>query len=119
MKPNELRIGNWVHNEITGKDMQVYPMMIPQMEHTKPKYDNGIISIPLTEEWLKKFGFTFDDNFKISYLSPDVNNWQMRIFTSSNGYEWVISIMHKIEIKYVHQLQNLYFALTGEELKII
>jgi hypothetical protein len=25
----------------------------------------------------------------------------------------------KIEIKYVHELQNLYFALTGEEFKIL
>jgi hypothetical protein len=30
----------------------------------------------------------------------------------------VLDIDLTIEIKYVHQLQNLYFAITGEELKL-
>lgn len=63
--------------------------------------------IPLTEQWLLKFGLS---NRKI---------WVFEIFgdnhrgfhISSEGGEWLF-------IKYVHQLQNLYFALTGEELKV-
>ena len=34
-----------------------------------------------------------------------------RLTLSING-----NIMYLVHIKYVHQLQNLYFALTGEEL---
>ena len=35
---------------------------------------------------------------------------------NTKSYPFYINGYH--EIKYVHQLQNLYFALTGEELEI-
>jgi hypothetical protein len=137
MKANELRINNWVHNEITGRDMQVYPMMIPQMEHTKPKHDNGIVPILLTEEWLKKFGFRkvyswFDIKISIGnvlnvrffedkHISVWLSERKIPKFCESrlnwlNGKREIIMIEY--DLKYVHQLQNLYFALTGEELII-
>lgn len=72
--------------------------------------------IPLTEEWLLKFGFERTCNhpkhdwikgeFKICY---DVDN---------DGYIISELLDISIPIKYVHQLQNLYFALTGEELTL-
>ena len=68
--------------------------------------------IELTEEWLLKFGFKrfpwglvkdnllFKDDLKCSYL----------ILQVGNGFE--------VKVKYVHELQNLYFALTGSELTV-
>ena len=68
--------------------------------------------IELTEEWLLKFGFKrfpwglvkdnllFKDDLKCSYL----------ILQVANGFE--------VKVKYVHELQNLYFALTGSELTV-
>ncbi len=63
--------------------------------------------IPLTEEWLVKFGFG---------VEVFVNGTEFSVvdgIASLNYRE-----MEVMKIKYVHQLQNLYFALSGEELTI-
>ena len=69
--------------------------------------------IPLTEEWLLKFGFESDDEF---IFEKDI-----RICKTKQGYVYFdFSVMDPIcDVKYVHQLQNLHFALTGEELELI
>ncbi len=75
--------------------------------------------IPLTEEWLKRFGF------KHEYLqdnnSPKTYYWCLE-YETSEQINAIIFIDGKISgynhVKNVHQLQNLYFALTGEELEI-
>ena len=72
--------------------------------------------IPLTEEWLLKFGFKKDTmSFWGGWLSPSFDlGSQLRIRTySEDTYQ-----MREVRLKHVHQLQNLYFALTGEELII-
>jgi len=66
--------------------------------------------IPLTEEWLLKMGF-------VKYKS-DVRFYQnssLKIKVHKNGYQfrWSESLVY---VKYVHQLQNLYHALTNNEL---
>ena len=78
--------------------------------------------IPLTEEWLIKFGFNLDEGvgvwFGPKYAEPayyftlwaSYGKHPVR-FTRNNPSD-------TIDILYVHQLQNLYFALTGEELTI-
>lgn len=87
--------------------------------------------IPLTEKWLLKFGFEdkstvnrFADKithpifplaliqsiYKTFRLSPDNFSFPLPGDTSK--------LIISNELKYVHQLQNLYYALTGEELKI-
>lgn len=67
--------------------------------------------IPLTEEWLLKFGF----EEKYGYIKNGVHlNTDYSLFIEDEiGFnEWTA------DCEYVHQLQNLYFALTGEELII-
>jgi hypothetical protein len=69
--------------------------------------------VPLTEEWLIKFGFVFD-GFR---YQQEINN-NLWVLVKNNVYGWYsphIEISNGIQN--VHQLQNLYFALTGEELK--
>lgn len=44
-------------------------------------------------------------------------NDKLHIHCNNNGF-YVIQEQGKVIVKYIHQLQNLYFALTGEELKI-
>lgn len=130
MKANELRIGN-VLQSIDGKT--AYKILCFYGESTV-LVDIGIIKtptddeheesleslepIPLTEEWLLKFGFELEykSEFRIKYTSPT---------DASIGYDWhkmdVWGFRYfgkKIKCEYVHQLQNLYFALTGEELTI-
>jgi len=119
MKAQELRIGNWVWLKCHH-----YPVQVTQifMYH-----DNSIwigtdlhegeklkdySPIPLTKEWLIKFGFETDGiTFWKSKL--DVGSFKGGVFYYlPHG----LSGVRGIEIKYVHSLQNLYFALTGEEL---
>lgn len=99
--------------------------------------------IPLTEEWLLKLGF--DDEFKYGEnCSIDfiLNNTRVQIakmtgYGKDRGkhqfkYDDIVIILDnyhiddeiekdmavRVNVKYVHQLQNLYYALTGEELTI-
>jgi hypothetical protein len=62
--------------------------------------------IPLTEEWLLKFEF--------KRFSKDFSKKGIIIHTRKRGYVLRKSVP---DILYVHQLQNLYFALTGQELE--
>jgi hypothetical protein len=76
--------------------------------------------IPLTEEWIIKFGFDIDGG--MGFKSPhNTSHWH---FSIRNGFIpsiWASSVILSDGYKgckYVHQLQNLYFALTNEELII-
>lgn len=66
-----------------------------------------ITPMKLTEEWLKKLGF-----------KPFQKDWSIKgliIHSRKRGFIVRKSIP---QIQYVHQLQNLYFALTGIELQL-
>jgi hypothetical protein len=71
--------------------------------------------IPLTPEWLKRFGFE---------LQPRKNHyeeyWKYGILTLHiySAQATPVGVINSTKFKYVHQLQNLYFALTGTELPL-
>lgn len=84
--------------------------------------------ILLTEEWLERFGFEFwcDELgikayykvYGIEYFCVATNGfYQLRSGLKTYDGCWRLGNNYPF-IKYVHQLQNLYFALTGEELTI-
>jgi len=119
MKANELRIGNLVTLQetifkvikIDGEDYSVIAKAI-----NKDCPDNvveSLMPIPLTKEWLLKFGFEkkiTSDVFP-TFFKNKINVNDRVVYVSEYGF-----LNH---IKNVHQLQNLYYALTGEELTII
>ena len=114
MKVNELRIGNFVqlNTNITQVDVIDYNQIIAtefgliELKYIKP--------IPLTEEWLLKFGFYKNDEL----FTIEWNEFSFSIFDFDNGKFAINNSFNYVDIIYVHQLQNLYFALTGEELII-
>lgn len=118
MKANELRIGNYINIDLPisneGKLTRIGAInskKVNGVEITKYK------PIPLTEEWLIKFGFIFG----IKLHDFVKGKHQFVEFNVLNGYfseSGVFYYSMKTQIKYVHQLQNLYFALTGEELTL-
>ena len=81
--------------------------------------------IPLTEEILLKCGFerSIKENILLSPYEGSQENESfskmvfslkdMSFIVNSNNYD-----SHEVKCCYLHQLQNLYFALTGQELKI-
>ena len=66
--------------------------------------------IPLTEEWLLKFGFEPSNFKKGCYF---LNG---RLLVPKEGYYFDYGA--SVNLKHVHQLQNFYFALTVEELEL-
>jgi len=108
MKASELRIGNIVYfndndvHTITGRDildLDLYPL------------DDSFTPIPLSEQWLVKFGFEEVERYgKGVWMVHDF----ILIFYPDECLLCDCDI--DVKIKHVHQLQNLYFALTGEEL---
>jgi hypothetical protein len=103
MEENELRIGNWVLSPTQGEIQIENGWQIDEGEEVKP--------IPLTEEWLEKFGFEYSD------LNGDSGLWKIPPFQIYGKYNQFL-YDYRLDVNYVHQLQNLYFALTGEELTI-
>ena len=122
MKAHELRIGNLVNYQTAEGDILVARIDwqdLKWISKDEKGFNIAHSAIPLTEEWLLKFGFEeyeFEDEI-FGYVLNDfgyVNEFQfrIRIFIDFEG------ILIQKPIKFVHQLQNLYFALTGEELTI-
>ena len=113
LRASELRIGNYVqlNTNITQVDVIDYNQIIAtefgliELKYIKP--------IPLTEEWLLKFGFE-TDNIEWWNGIISIGIYKDGLFYCPTGK---ISLRIGKEIQYVHQLQNLYFALTGKELK--
>ncbi len=124
IKANELRIGNHTRE---GVIKCFYESGVHIGMGRCFKF-NELQPIPLTEEWLLKFGFVITVDPENVHYKKVVNNDFNESFVINRkvGYE-VFYIGHKdcndylhftTQIKHVHQLQNLYFALTNEELKI-
>ena len=122
MKANELRIGNLILFDV--KITKANTRNIAYISNSNRLKNGDSIAfkpIPLTEEWLIRFGFsksklslyTILMGNTIFSISPPfkLGEWQC-------DYVWLYDEYRFTKIKYVHQLQNLYFALIGEELTI-
>jgi hypothetical protein len=138
MRLEELRLGNLVKIDESDTSFEVngintYALSIKdQTEDVWIKHDS-FLPILLTEKWLLKFGFE-----KVIYESDETgysNDYELEIkgvgcisysddfscalFGSKESSKDELGFLPNWDnCKHVHSLQNLYFALTGEELKI-
>lgn len=138
MEARELRIGNLVYREamfdggvietITGYDLW-HSEKLDEVNH-KVEWES-LKPIPLTEEWLLKFGFEKVSNSPAPNFSYQRSNVKVVDFeykaTGDYFRGWLVPTYGEkdfcmngnfAEIKFVHQLQNLYCALTNTELTI-
>ena len=144
MKANELRIGNFI---LLGGNSFGTVVNITTETDEEPQVDfitikigggyidstiNGFYPIKLTEEWLVRFGFEGkeSDGFcipieielgelqyeKYLALEGSIDGFYCDLVYKEDTIEEIRMILK--DIGYVHQLQNLYFALTGEELTL-
>ena len=120
---NELRIGNLAYNQY-GKIGTVWGFKVGDATHdfehivsfkelnVNSCYSRYIKPIPLTPEILEKCGFEKDNDGIYSKLGfmfwlDDIGVMQLAL-----NYSPICNA----PCKYVHQLQNLIYALTGEEI---
>lgn len=114
MKANELRIGNFTEQ---GQIKNFWERGV-HFGFGKCYEFNELKPIPLTEEWLLKFGFEIDKTY-VSEQNPYLDHIKNEVRISMPYFSFEYGDGAFNELKYVHQLQNLYFALTGKELEII
>jgi hypothetical protein len=124
MQANELRIGNLIYKRLKSGNGRTITGEVGCQDVVR--IFEGIGSfiyepILLSEDWLLKFGFkkstageggdNYVEYYEISNLV--VCNWGDG-FIMSNSFSHGI----RVDLKYVHQLQNLFFAITGKELEL-
>lgn len=115
MEATELRFGNLIDKY--GKAIKVDWGILQKLENGSVIYK----PIPLTEEWLLKWGFV---NTKSGYeFIMHSKRARLSVILRPDGIGMVgisgpFGLYDSIHYKYVHQLQNLYFALVGEELQL-
>lgn len=123
MKSNELRVGN--HLFKYGEVVKIVEIGIKHKGDTnyylRSENDNcgywidQFNPIPLTEEILLKCCF---EKTIVNTMIKAWLNFSFYLTIRDDGelfYEWKGG---NIQVKYLHQLQNLYFALTNKELEI-
>ena len=137
MNKNEIRVGNIVKyyakedpivilDITTGKKKKWFDGYVRYKENSKVSIV-CIKGIPLSKEWFKKLGFieyeneydtTYEIEIKDGYKLESVKSltytsFLLREINNVTG-DQLFFLPHNIE--YVHQLQNLYFSLSGKEL---
>jgi hypothetical protein len=131
LEPKDLRIGNILLYK--GKYVHITTLSLDiddEYEETIGFCDLGKLSneitdwnrsliadlqpTPLTPELLEKCGFEKRNNVYSN------GNMGFEVVSLKSGGEMYLvpNALYCIDIKYLHQLQNLYFTLTGKELDI-
>lgn len=123
MNAKELRLGNWVcvDDDGYGNRIEIQITWIDPDEHGEIM--SGISAIPLTQDWLEKFGFEYDEYFELWGLNPKFTDmggvgsvsydFRLHVVNGQFVFSWGDG---ELIVEYVHQLQNLYFILKGKEL---
>ena len=115
MEAKELRLGNLIYNGIR-EVFKVNAMTIGYFDISQATL-GAFKPIPLTEEWLIKFGFEKNVRYGVEFTKYcKYKNFNIEVSVYLLDGKYVTG--DDFEINYVHQLQSLYYALTGEELTI-
>lgn len=124
MKANEFRKGNLISfngniSIILELSSNCMFRMLNDIGYVRKEY-RDLSPIPLTEEWLVKFGFR-----KQTEEAKGIAVWEEfyigNFSIGNHGIGLTPFVFHcdsgVTQLYYVHQLQNLYFALIGTELE--
>lgn len=114
MDAKELRIGNTIINRLLSSVSGEYNVTVEVLEFLEKFPDQDTFyPILLTEEWLVRLGFENNGSlywYKGYDYSLDTRASKFVVYSD------YVTPIYGTEVKYVHELQNLIYALTGEEL---
>jgi Ni,Fe-hydrogenase maturation factor len=86
------------------------------------RFGYSIEPIPLTEEWLIKMGFEKHNSYYLSPNKSSVEGFVDILCFDLENLSFIVDMSEysgwTVDCKFVHTLQNLYYALTNEELTI-
>jgi len=120
MEATEIRIGNYYYwmDKNEQSTMQVYLSDFCDLYEGQDKIERWI-PIDIDKTWLEKFGFeiTYESRYRKIYehkvekaIGFEIHETDPERMLDLKFY------IHPIKLKYVHELQNLYYALTGNEI---
>lgn len=121
MESKELRLGNYLranHKSFTkkynGQIVSIDADILIEILRGDIYYE----PIELSPEILERCGFVADHVSHYGGWLIKVNNdEQIRIVWNENiGWHWPMNGHNKPIVNYLHQLQNIYYCLCGEEL---
>ena len=135
LQSKDLRIGNWVECEVLDGEIMVNGyepiVQIKTIEYDWVSKEYFALNtnsdyiyldlykpIPLTEDWLLRFGFEKNEYHKHIFIKITNNNFKLKVFLTENIRLIIVGTGREIYINNVHSLQNLYHSLTGKELTI-
>jgi hypothetical protein len=129
---NELRIGSiikYLRADLIVKIKIVDNKLLSILTNQENQIDRSChYPIGLTKEWFKKLGFIeYENEYDTTYEIEIEDGYKLESVKSLHSYtsfllrevnnvtgDQLFFLPHNIE--YVHQLQNLYFSLSGKEL---
>jgi hypothetical protein len=122
MKVSDLRIGNYISPLGMGitvvEGFCIWDGLIQSSDFAERDIED-FKGIPLTKEWLLKIGFEFAvDTWYFNGFALWETEWGDDKGATGIGYFYELrerGMMDK-HIQYLHELQNLYYSLTGEEI---
>lgn len=129
IQPNELRLGNYVAvknhgNKVMGKVFAINGELVSVGGGNNNYHYDLLEPIQITEEILIQCGF---EKEIIKHYCGDYNVFvlsdEMYLHQDGHCYKWGIEdevngCGADAELIFLHQLMNLYFALTGKELEV-
>lgn len=136
MKVKDLRIGNYItglYEDLEGKEATALckvvaldsvgvtdnTFWVESKETDIEKYD-GFEGVEITKEVLLSFGLGLDPDYDNAFVDSASLEESLIIYDTKNKLFMLEGNRDRIEIKhikYVHQFQNICFALTGKELE--
>lgn len=147
MTVKELRIGNWVRYNLYPNDFYTIRAICEDRIHPIGLIEHGkntiysvsaesvseLSPIPLNQEILEKAGFTKESvsthvyhlfnltTIETLYTIGDVDDavyFEIRTTTNDKDDTFAVNHSVKANIKYVHELQNLFYSIENQELNI-
>jgi hypothetical protein len=125
IKANELRIGNWVMFSLLNNPPPDFINKLAKVDAQDIRYIQEDVHsdymewnpIPLSPEILEKAGGIKQTHDESEYWFK--KDFGLRYLDYAPAIILIIGYERKhVNLKYLHQLQNLFYSLTGEELNI-